>query len=588
MSKLRDLAPLASLFVGCALAAAPALLPAEALACGGNFCDAGPTTMPVDQTGENILFKIDETTVEAHIQIQNDAETEAEKFAWVIPVTALPEFSVGSQILFDNMLLGSVPRYGVNQQTSFCDEDGANGTFGGDGDPAGESGQGTDSDTGGGPSGPDVVFQGSVGAFEVAVLDGGTVEGVMTWLGDNGYQQDPNAEPILAQYLEEDFLFVALKLGVQSGIEDVHPIVIKYEGDEPCVPIRLTAIAAADDMDIRTFFLGNGRVVPQNYRHVLVNPLKLDWPNNAANYKEVISLAVDADEANGNAFVTEYAGPSDVISLAGVWQPAWNSEAFAALGDTPVGAGSLMQSQSLMFCDDEWDYVCTPLHPLLQSLLDQYIPLPAGVDEVDFWLNMELYADQVDLEAWDAAAFAAALDERIIDPGARARDLVMDNPYLTRMYTTISPSEMNADPIFAENAALGDVGARRVATQTLACDGSTTIELPDGRIVYFPPGEDIVWPDFQTEMPWEEDVDQNGMAEDAPLISLVDNTSEIDSLLEDYNRSKGWGAGEEAGADEVGAGGCACAVELDEEQGRGGLALGLLSLGLLGFVRRRR
>ena len=52
---------------------------------------------------------------------------------------------------------------------------------------------------------------------------------------------------------------------------------------------------------------------------------------------------------------------------------------------------------------------------------------------------------------------------------------------------------------------------------------------------------------------------------------------------------KGWGGGEDAGADEVGAGGCACAVELEEDgQGRGGLALGLLSLGLLGFVRRRR
>ena len=30
--------------------------PQEARACGGTFCDAGPQAMPVDQTGENILF----------------------------------------------------------------------------------------------------------------------------------------------------------------------------------------------------------------------------------------------------------------------------------------------------------------------------------------------------------------------------------------------------------------------------------------------------------------------------------------------------------------------------------------------------
>src|SRR6185295_1671829 len=42
----------------------------EARACGGTFCDSGPTAMPVDQTGENVLFVLDGTNVEAHVQIQ--------------------------------------------------------------------------------------------------------------------------------------------------------------------------------------------------------------------------------------------------------------------------------------------------------------------------------------------------------------------------------------------------------------------------------------------------------------------------------------------------------------------------------------
>ncbi|MCA9693506.1 MAG: hypothetical protein KC636_28180, partial [Myxococcales bacterium] len=46
--------------VACALpVVAIALTPQIADACGGMFCDAGPSPMPVDQTGENILFVVD-------------------------------------------------------------------------------------------------------------------------------------------------------------------------------------------------------------------------------------------------------------------------------------------------------------------------------------------------------------------------------------------------------------------------------------------------------------------------------------------------------------------------------------------------
>ena len=568
--------------------AIPLLIPAEAEACGGTFCDSGPTTMAVPQTGENILFKLGEDYVEAHIQITIDPNTDATKFAWVIPVTALPEFSVGSQIFFNNMLNASVPTYGIQTQTDFCGDggnDGSLGSTGGNGSDGGEGDPGGDPGDGDGDGGPEIVFKGSVGAYEIAVLDGGTVEGVMQWLGDNGYQQDPTAEPILASYLEQDFLFVALKLGVQSGVEDVHPIVIHYPGTEPCVPIRLTAIAASDDMEIRTFFLGDARVVPVNYRHVLINSLRLDWFNLAANYKEVISMAVDAQEADGNAFVTEYAGTSQTISMAGVIDDAWDSAPFAELIDSPIGAIELLTQQNLIYCDVEWDNACTTYHPLLQGILDQYIPVPVGVEPVEFYNCMSCYAALVDLTAWNSTLFSEAISERIIKPGENARNLVMANPYLTRMYTTISPSEMNADPIFRANATLPDVPNVRISNQTTHCDGSVSIDLPDGRQVFFPVGEPLVWPDFQDEMPWDEDIDQDGMAQDAPLINLVDNTEKINELLEDYNNGKLNGSGGDSGLDNGKASNVRCTTT-DVPAGTGLLGLGLL--GLLGLVRRRR
>src|SRR5690606_32512003 len=99
--------------VSCSLlvAAAVALSPSRAQACGGTFCDGG-APMPVDQSGENILFVIDDGFVEAHIQIQYTGDPA--KFGWVIPMQRAPEeLRPGSEALFANLLAATVPQYGV-------------------------------------------------------------------------------------------------------------------------------------------------------------------------------------------------------------------------------------------------------------------------------------------------------------------------------------------------------------------------------------------------------------------------------------------------------------------------------------------
>src|SRR5882672_4595188 len=79
------------------------LTPRDARACGGTFCDnSGPRAMPVDQTGENIIFVMEPGQVEAHIQIQYRGD--APRFSWVVPVQTLPDVQVGSEALFDRLL----------------------------------------------------------------------------------------------------------------------------------------------------------------------------------------------------------------------------------------------------------------------------------------------------------------------------------------------------------------------------------------------------------------------------------------------------------------------------------------------------
>jgi hypothetical protein len=599
---MQRLASCAALAAGTWFAIA-ALTPSPAVACGGTFCDAGPQSMPVSQSGENILFVQDGAFFEAHIEIQYDPETNAENFAWVIPVSSLPEISVGSDLLFSALLARSVPTYGSNT-TQQCPIDAGGGD---DGDGGVFFDSGSDPNP---PPGVEVVLTEEVGAFQVAVLQATNVADLMTWLGENGYQQDPNAEPIFQEYLDEGFLFVALKLSRTAEMAEIHPVVLRYEGDEPCVPIRLTRIAAVPEMEIRTFFLGDHRSVPSTYKHVLVNPLKLWWNNFASNYTDVISLAVDADGANGRAFVTEFAGAHD-LPAATVWRAEWDGELLAAATDVFDGMSVLVE-QGLVACAEDWETganACDPAHPLRGGLLQRYLPPPAGVEGRLYWGCLSCYADQIDLAVWDAAAFGADLDARIVTPAEHARDVLLAEPYLTRLYTRISPWEMTKDPMFYENPDLPDVAQTQIAQQMVLCNGDSVYTLPDGREVYVPAGTG--WPDFPAAMPWEETVEQPLTS--GPSQVLVTRTAEIDALLAEWNASHGWppggdgsgggdgsatdddddedpsgggGGGGGGAADDPAAGACACDIE-DGRSSPMTAGFAMLALGAL-FRRRRR
>jgi MYXO-CTERM domain-containing protein len=441
MLNLRLALPLAAL-------ALPLVTPSQARACGGTFCDNTAVPMPVDQRGEDILFVQDGPEFEVHIRIEYEGE--AERFAWLVPLQAVPQVSVGSEPLFLQLSEATAPSWTRSHGYECPDEDI-------DDDPT-TTGLGfvPESDVSGAPE-PEIVLQEIVGAFEVVVLQGGTAAEVIEFLNQNDYAQDPEAEPILQEYLDEGFLFAAVKLTSGASADSIHPLVFRFPGDEPCVPIRLTRIAAEQDMGIRTYFLGQQRWAPQNYRHVVLNPLALPWSENSGNYlplyEELLTLAVD--EAGGRAFATDYAGAASKVETSSVYNPSWDETAFVGLN--MIEALAEISNQSLAG------------HPLIQSLLLEFMPPPEGVNPLDFWNFPEAYIDLINIEAWDSAGFAAALAERIIDPGMHAVDLLETWPYLTRLNTTMSPHEMTVDPMFQPTSDLGDVSNVLMTTSTDMC-----------------------------------------------------------------------------------------------------------------------
>jgi Uncharacterized protein conserved in bacteria (DUF2330) len=509
------------------------LTPQSAQACGGFFCDNGPTVMPVDQTGETIVFWVDESGsephTEAHIQIQYEGE--AENFAWIIPVTSVPEVLVGSQQLFDNLLQATVPSFTVNTQ-SFGDCSGSAGCLFAKNDRGveavalGSSGAdgGSEGDTGDG--GPEILDRGFAGAFEYVTLTGDSVQEIVDWLDMAGYAQDPDAPPILEEYLQEGFAFVAVKLQAGAEVDEIHPLAIRYAGTEPCIPIRLTRIAAVDDMAIRALFLGEQRLAPMNWPHVVINHSRLDWVNGPAlSYPGLVGAAID--EAGGRGFVTEYAGTSAIVSTSLLSEPTWNAGAFE--GIEPVDVVDELGSQGLLDCAGG---SCAGRHAQVEPLLRTYLPTPDGVEDHEFWSCLSCFVDQIDPVAWSAQpGFAAEFAERITEPGQHAIDILGDSSQLTRMYTLLSPHEMIEDPTFHVTDALSTVDNNIAATRFNDCEGGPSyFELPDGSTVAL------------TDAGTMPNLDGNPAAlriERIPMMGPaqieVDNAAKIDGLLDGWN-----------------------------------------------------
>lgn len=504
-------------------------IPERAEACGGTFCDGGGMNpSSVDQAYETVLFVQDGPFVEAHIQIAIDPNTDAQKFAWVVPMPAVPELSVGSQPLFDALVRDTAPRYDT-MGGAYCGyDDGVAFIQNPDGGGAGLE--------------PDVIMSDVVGAFEVTVLEGGSPDGVMQWLGDNGYTQDPAAEPILGEYIDKDNVIVAFKLAPSATTAEVHPVVLRYEGDEPCVPLKLTAVAATDNMGVRAFLLGEGRWAPTNFRHVVPNLVRIPWNGSDLAYADAIALAVD-EAPGGRGFVTEYSATPDVVARDAIYVPGWDASVFVDAEPTTVV--ELLNEQGFSQCTKNGP--CIVPYQLVVAMLRKYLPAPPDANENDFYSCLPCFADQTDFADWDGPAFAAELEERVIAPGQHGIELLDAWPHLTRLYTRISAHEMTEDPMFHVNADLPAVGLPDLATiECLDCGADARTTLPDGRDVYQVEGQ---WPQIP-DMPYAERIETippNG----APIVEM-DRRTEIDELLAAWNAAQGCGGGSASGGDEDG------------------------------------
>ena len=467
------------------VASAWVVAPAPARACGGFFCSA---QAPVNQAAERIIFADHgDGTVTAVVQVQYSGPSES--FAWVLPVPGIPEVEVSSDLAFNRLMAVSNPLYLMNTTVDgVCRQprsDSPTTTF------ATTSPQ-FFADAGVGPP-VTVVAAGNVGPYEYEViqLDPSTErpgDVAIAWLGDNGYDVDSLGGSSLGSYLLMGMNLIAFRLTKGNSAGTIRPIRIRYAASCPMVPIRPTAVAAEDDMGVLVWVLGPSRAVPTNYLSLELNEAVLDWTLGAPNYNDVVTMA--ANEAGGQGFVTEHAVPSDGVYRGAVFRAV----------EEPTIAAILVEPSS---------------RTLIANLINQYVGwdglaeviAPWFVEEVDaqaliaqcqFSCDASAIPEVVSMDETQRQALLASLEAQVIAPMRATQALFDGSAYVTRLYTTLSASEMTLDPTFDFNPGLPSVNNVHMADRVIFCGPDHSFQtapwlarLPNGEQVR---GEGFRWP----------------------------------------------------------------------------------------------
>lgn len=460
---------------------------AEACGC---FTPPDPT-VPVVQAGERILFAVESGQVTAHIQVQYSGASGAE-FGWLLPLPSVPTLELGTDELFTQLTLTTQPRYRMDTVIPpACQRFASGGAAGGGTATGGGAGGFADAGSSGPPS--PLVVQDSVGPYDYAVLRADSKTEMLDWLAANRYFVPVGTDDSVGPYIRPGGYFLALKLRAGNTTGDLLPVVLRYQSDLGVIPITLTSTGATQNMGVQVWMLGKGRAIPRNYAHTVINDAVIDWPSSGSNYNDVIIRAVG--EAPGkHTFVTEYAGSSSVMQNVLAPTGRYGTKEELAGKATPEEFIDHLFLKRFTAISSLSPFAGPVLPGPLKATLLKYLPAPDGVNSDTFFSNYRYFKAQAPQPDYQPQQMADEIWERVVLPNQRASEMFDTSPKLTRLYSTISPQDMNKDPAFSFNAELLDVSNVHRATMTVTCSpGGTereaklvteqgfTLEYPNGR-----------------------------------------------------------------------------------------------------------
>lgn len=265
----------------------------EARACGGCFVAVEDDTQ-VSQHRMILSVSMEETTLWDQIEYTGAAES----FAWVLPIRGEVEVGLSSDLLFAE--LASRTAVGVRAPPFDCPVS--------DGCPSPVSPRSTGSFHAD-ESGVAVIVQEVVGPYEAVQISAEEPEALLAWLAQHGYSVPQDIEPVLEEYIESGYGFLALKLVPGESVQAMRPVRVTSKGAGLSLPLRMVAAGTGAVTPITLFVVGEGRYEAANFENFEIDPAALvyDWDLRTSNYASVQQAAFE--QRNGEAWLTQWSRP---------------------------------------------------------------------------------------------------------------------------------------------------------------------------------------------------------------------------------------------------------------------------------------
>jgi len=269
--------------------------PRVADACGGCFVPPAENTQV---TGHRMILSVSPEQTTLYDQIEYSGNPE--QFAWVLPTRGIVDVGVSSDLVFNQ--LGFDTTVNVSPPPLDCDWSLCQNEDAGFGSSSATSGSGG---SGAPNGGVDVVASEVVGPFETVQLQATDPQALNDWLDGHGYNIPAEIEPIIADYVNNGFGFLAMKLVPGVGVDKMQPVRISTPGAAPTLPLKMVAAGTGNTTTMTLYVVGEGRYEPANFPGFTIGEDELvwNWDDNISNYRDLRQARYD--ESDGFAWQSE-------------------------------------------------------------------------------------------------------------------------------------------------------------------------------------------------------------------------------------------------------------------------------------------
>lgn len=269
----------------------------DAGACGGCFAPRESVTVVTDHR-----MALSVSTTQTVLWDQIHYSGDPAEFAWVLPVRQGARVELSRDEWFQALEQTTAPVvYGPTQNRAGCALGGC-------------SADSTSASTAAGGGGVQVLADKTVGPYETVTLRSTDPNALSSWLLEHGYDIPTSIEPVIADYVAKGFDFIALRLVPGCNVRSMQPVRIVTPGADASLPLRMIGAGAGAKVGLTLYVIGEGRYHTKNFPDAVVDWSQLDWiaAENRSNYTELTTAAMG--QAEGRAWLTEYAGQPGVVS----------------------------------------------------------------------------------------------------------------------------------------------------------------------------------------------------------------------------------------------------------------------------------